>query len=527
MQIVHTSWTIRKTSNRVVSCQNPIPNIPETSDPLAETLHMLRLTGTLYCRGELTAPWAIAIPRLKGVMIFMVVTSGACWLELEGEEPRLLQQGSLALIPHSTPHVISSAAGLAGEPLFDLPVEKVSERYEIMRHGGGGALTRTMYGVVRFDDVAAEHLLGLLAADHQFDAWDDQTGGWLQSTLRFIASEAASLKPGGETVITRLSDVVVIQAIRSWLETSPTTETGWLAALRDPQIGKALALMHRRPGTGMERGDASRSRWGCRARPLRRALHESGGPDAAPIPDRMADACGAQPADRHDDGAGGDLDAISATSRKPFLPGVQAGLRASHRAASGAPSPAGPGRSIRQRRLRAEAQASSPAGRMVPTSMPFQFFIRFSRPVAEFAGQILIVRKQLCQHRADHRLGAAGGAVLAFERDTVALLGYGGTEDALGAGLCEDPAWRDTHQGGTGAAGAGDMPGLGHAGSHQPLGGLGALRPETHPTPCGQSRARCSRAALRRWGSSSRRCRNCHGRARLPVRSDMTSRTEA
>jgi AraC-like DNA-binding protein len=226
----------------------PDPNIPLTSDPLAETLHMLRLTGTLYCRGELTAPWAIAIPRLEGVMIFIVVTSGACWLQLEGAEPRLLQQGSLALIPHSTPHVISSAPDMEGEPLFELPVEKVSERYEIMRHGGGGAMTRTMYGVVRFDDVAAEHLLGLLPQIINIDAWDDKTGGWLQSTLRFIASEAASLKPGGETVITRLSDVVVIQAIRSWLETAPTTETGWLAALRDPQIGKALALMHRRPG---------------------------------------------------------------------------------------------------------------------------------------------------------------------------------------------------------------------------------------------------------------------------------------
>lgn len=227
---------------------NPDPSIPETSDPLAETLHMLRLTGTLYCRGMFTAPWAIAVPRLEGVMTFLVVTSGTCWLQLEGAEPRLLQQGSLALIPHGTPHVVSSAPDLEGEPLFDLPVEKVSERYEVMRHGGGGDLTRTMYGVVRFDDVAAEHLLDLLPRMISIDAWDDQTGGWLQSTLRFIANEAAALKPGGETVITRLSDVVVIQAIRSWLDTSPATDTGWLAALRDQHIGRALALMHRRPG---------------------------------------------------------------------------------------------------------------------------------------------------------------------------------------------------------------------------------------------------------------------------------------
>jgi hypothetical protein len=216
---------------------------------------MLRLTGTLYCRGELTAPWAIAIPRLEGVMIFIVVTSGACWLQLEGAGAAPVAAGQPGADPAQHAACDLERAGHAGEPLFDLPVEKVSERYEIMRHGGGGAMTRTMYGVVRFDDVAAEHLLNCCRRSSMIDAWDDQTGGWLQSTLRFIASEAASLKPGGETVITRLSDVVVIQAIRSWLETSPTTETGWLGAARstDRQGTGADAPGARR---GMERGDA-------------------------------------------------------------------------------------------------------------------------------------------------------------------------------------------------------------------------------------------------------------------------------
>jgi hypothetical protein len=165
-------------------------------------------------------------------------------------------------------------------PLFDLPVEKVSERYEIMRHGGGGELTRTMYGVVRFDDVAAEHLLRLLPEIIMIESWDDQTGGWLQSTLRFIANEATTLKPGGETVITRLSDVVVIQAIRSWLETSPCADTGWLKALRDPQIGKALALMHRRARGRMERGDTRHARRDV-AFGLCSAVFRTGGRDAA------------------------------------------------------------------------------------------------------------------------------------------------------------------------------------------------------------------------------------------------------
>ncbi|MGB5201590.1 MAG: cupin domain-containing protein, partial [Sedimenticolaceae bacterium] len=69
----------------------PEPLLPAPSDPLGETLHMLRLTGTLYCRGEFTAPFAIEIPELEGVMTFLVVTSGRCWLAVEDAEPRALE----------------------------------------------------------------------------------------------------------------------------------------------------------------------------------------------------------------------------------------------------------------------------------------------------------------------------------------------------------------------------------------------------------------------------------------------------
>jgi AraC-like DNA-binding protein len=226
---------------------NHTPQLPESADPLGETLHLLRLTGTLYCRGEFTAPFSVQIPKLEGMMTFMVVTSGRCWLEIRGSEPLRLEQGSLTLIPHAVPHIISSDPALAADHLFDLPIQKISERYESLRYGGGGELTRTMYGVVRFDCVAAQHLVRLLPETIRIDGWDEDADGWLHSTLRFISSEAAALKPGGETVITRLADIVVIQAIRTWLERSPEADQGWLAALRDQRVGRALALIHRAP----------------------------------------------------------------------------------------------------------------------------------------------------------------------------------------------------------------------------------------------------------------------------------------
>ena len=221
--------------------------IPGLADPLGETLHMLRLNGSLYCRSELTAPWGIDMPSFAGYMIFHVVTSGHCWLEIEGEEPRLLQQGSLTLVPHGNGHCIRSSPGARAMPLFDIPVERVSDRYEVMRYGGDGDLTQLTCGVVSFDQLAGQQLVAQLPEVLQIDSWDEEEDSWLQSTLRFISREARELRPGGETVITHLADILIIQAIRTWIDQAPEADQGWLAALRDKQVGRALAAIHREP----------------------------------------------------------------------------------------------------------------------------------------------------------------------------------------------------------------------------------------------------------------------------------------
>lgn len=226
------------------------PRLPAAStDPLGDALHLLELTGALYCRAELTAPWGIALPEMPGHMIAYIVTTGRCWLRGPEAEPRLLQQASLALVPHGVAHSLRSGPRASVTPLADLPVEHVSERYEILRHGGGGDFAHVTGAVVRFDHVAAHRLTSLLPPVLQLDTWDDDEGSWLASTVRFISREARQLRPGGETVITRLADVLVIQAIRAWIDRSTGTEQeqGWLGALRDPQVGRALAAMHRHP----------------------------------------------------------------------------------------------------------------------------------------------------------------------------------------------------------------------------------------------------------------------------------------
>ena len=221
-------------------------------DPLGEALHSLRMSGTLYCRSELSAPWALALPVEKDclnshVLSFHVVTSGECWLEVEGADPLHLRPGDLALVPHSVGHCLSSELNMPALSLEEFNFEIVSEHYCILTNEGGGPTTRLICGEVRFDHPAARNLLELLPRVIHVEASRSPQMDLMQSTLRLMAAEAMELRPGGETVITRLADILVIQAIRSWIQEDSTAQQGWLGALQDNQMGKAIILIHRNP----------------------------------------------------------------------------------------------------------------------------------------------------------------------------------------------------------------------------------------------------------------------------------------
>jgi AraC-like DNA-binding protein len=220
----------------------------DAGDPIGDVLHMLKLNGTLYCRAELASPWGVALPQMERSMLFVVVVAGQGWMRLKGQAPVLMEAGTMVVLPRGTPIDLVSAADGVAVPLFDLPATKISERYEIMEIAGDGPVTRAMTGVVSFDDVAAQRLLELLPEVLTVDRWHEAEGSWLRSTLDLISHEAAVLRPGGEAVMTKLADILIIQAIRNWLDTAPEARKGWLAALRDPQMGRALAAIHRVPG---------------------------------------------------------------------------------------------------------------------------------------------------------------------------------------------------------------------------------------------------------------------------------------
>ena len=153
-------------------------------------------------------------------------------------------------VPHGQGHLLLSEPGVPAPRVDGLAYDYASDRYAILRHGGGGAPTSIVCGTVRFGHPAARNLVALLPRTIVIEGSPGSASpeaDWMRSTLRLIVAERRQLRPGGEEVITRLSDILVIQAIRSWIADDPAGQTGWLGALQDPRIGRTMSLVHRDP----------------------------------------------------------------------------------------------------------------------------------------------------------------------------------------------------------------------------------------------------------------------------------------
>lgn len=226
---------------------NGNPESPwESVDPLGEALHSLRLSGSFYCHSDLKAPWGIDLPAMPGCLMFHIVTRGRCEVVVAEGGTTVLAPGDFALIPHGRGHVLRSDAHARTIDIFALPREQLSPRYERLRHGGDGKPTQVICGAVRVDDPAARQVVERLP---ELIRMDTRSPGneWLDGLIEGMIAEAEAMRPGGDTVITRVSDLLVVQAIRHWLEHDPLARTGWLGALKDRHIGRAIALVHRHP----------------------------------------------------------------------------------------------------------------------------------------------------------------------------------------------------------------------------------------------------------------------------------------
>ncbi len=217
-----------------------------TPDPLSEVLQDLRLAGASYGRCELARPWGIEFPPQREAR-FHFVADGSCWLRAPTREWILLRAGDIALLPHGTGHALADSARQPTTALDKFPLEEIGDRTYRLTAGGAGTRTLLACCSVSFEAPAVHPLLELmppLLLVHGGGA-DDPT---LPMLLEVMAAEVVNQRMGAATVMTRLADAIIARVVRAWVESRSADTSGWLAAIHDPKIGRALAAIHRHPG---------------------------------------------------------------------------------------------------------------------------------------------------------------------------------------------------------------------------------------------------------------------------------------
>ena len=215
-------------------------------DPLDEILQDLRLVDGYYCRSELHAPWGVDFPDHDWAS-FHFVAEGRCWAFL-GDRQLELEAGDFLLMPQGRAHGLADSTGTPRQPFSTHCLQKLSPNAGCLRIEGPGARSVVVCGGARFAGAAAHPLLAHLPGQILVRKETRAAFDWLRPTLEAMAHEVCSPQPGSAAVMTRMADILVIQAVRTWLAACPGEDQGWLAALRDPQVGRGLALMHREPG---------------------------------------------------------------------------------------------------------------------------------------------------------------------------------------------------------------------------------------------------------------------------------------
>jgi len=213
------------------------PATPETSDPLAAIISLLRPRTVLSKVVSGAGRWSIRKARYADPA-FCLLLQGSCFLVPDGVGPLELGEGDFVLLPETPGFTLASDLDLRPTPLaFDHSRET--------RHGAeaGPATMRMLGGYFRFDRANAQLLVRLLPP--VVHVRRDEVGATrLGRVVELIGEEASADGPGRDLILERLVEVLLVEALRFRPASAAREERGLIAGLADPALARALREIH-------------------------------------------------------------------------------------------------------------------------------------------------------------------------------------------------------------------------------------------------------------------------------------------
>jgi AraC-like DNA-binding protein len=229
-------------------------------DALSDVLRVVGLTGGIFLEAEFTEPWTVAgkvAPDLcrpfmvqpRQVVCFHYVVEGGFDLLMPDGMTLAVGAGEAVMLPRNDLHVLGSRVDLP--PVSTAEIIRGPDPLGVFKisHGGGGKPTRMICGFLGGND-ELQPLLESLPAAMKIDFSAVPSGDWIGRTFTYAAQTLTNGDPGAATVLAKLAELLFVETVRRYLADLSTEETGWLAGLRDPVIGRALSLLHMRAQEG-------------------------------------------------------------------------------------------------------------------------------------------------------------------------------------------------------------------------------------------------------------------------------------
>jgi len=267
-------------------------------DPYSEILSGLKLQGAIFFRAEFSAPWFINAPpspqlaaalgiENAHVVNFHLLTEGEAHVEMPTGSTLNLAAGEIVIFPHGDPHFLMSTDGACRNEDAAVATKVRARDLSPLRLGGGGAQAKFVCGYMACGPFFCRSVVSGLPTVITVNIRSDPAGRWVESSLLHLLEEVGSNCVGSEAVLAKLSEALFIEALRKYAAQLPEDRAGWLAAARDPHIGRALVLFTY-PDSSPVDYQRSRPQRGPIAQRLHRSLfattiHASDDlPDAAP-----------------------------------------------------------------------------------------------------------------------------------------------------------------------------------------------------------------------------------------------------
>jgi len=230
----------------------------EATSALADALSRLHVQGAIFLRGEYTEAWAyesipgadataLLAPGASRVLLFHVIASGRCWIEVPGGERHWANSGDVIVLPYGDQHFMGGTAAADPISVATLIAPPPWDEMPVIHHGEGGRATHVVCGYLTCEDTMFDPRLRVFPPVFVVSPPDGPARDWVRASIEYAVQQTTQVAIDRFEVPPQVPELLLVEVLKLHLASSPAADQGWARAIKDPVLFPALAAIHSSP----------------------------------------------------------------------------------------------------------------------------------------------------------------------------------------------------------------------------------------------------------------------------------------